>query len=249
MKQPLVSVIMPAYNASQYIEEAITSVLKQTYENLELIVIDDCSTDVTYELSRKFTMIDSRVKVFKNGSNSGVATTRNRGLKIAQGEYIAFLDSDDIWKTNKIEKQLRLAKNYTPCIVYSSYELFDVNGNRKPYMVPEKTDFASMLKENVIGCSTVLISKEIAKKYSFVKDFYHEDYVYWLNVLREGYSAVGTNEIMVEYRVLEESRSGNKVRSALKRWKIYREYLHLPLIKSVSAYCSYTINGIMKHFG
>lgn len=249
MKQPLVSVIMPAYNASQYIEEAITSVLKQTYENLELIVIDDCSTDNTYELICEICKNDSRIAVYRNEKNQGVAKTRNKGFKLAQGEYVALLDSDDVWHSNKIEKQVMLAIEAKADIIYCSYGMVDAAGKKigNDFIVPKTTDFSKMLKKSVISCSTAMLSKEIVKTYSFNKNYYHEDYIFWLNCLENGYSAVGIEEVLADYRILSKSRSSNKINSAVHRWKIYREYLKLPLLKAVYNWFSYVILAFVKY--
>lgn len=248
--KPKISVIMPAYNAEAFVREAIDSVLNQTYDNLELIVIDDCSTDNTFNLISQIGKTDSRIAVYRNEKNQGVAETRNRGFELAQGDYVALLDSDDVWRKEKLEKQLELARQYEPCIVYCSYALMDVAGKskNKEYIVPEKTNFAHMLEENAIGCSTVMLSKEIVGEYRFIKKYYHEDYVYWLRVLKDGYPAVGLKEVYVDYRVMENSRSGNKLRSALKRWKIYREFLELSFSQAFVSWIKYVFKGIIKYF-
>lgn len=103
---PLVSVIMPAYNAEKYIEEAVSSVLSQTYKNWELLILDDCSSDCTAEIAEYFASLDTRIRLLRNPQNMGVAKTRNRGFDIAKGEWIALLDSDDVWHSDKLEKQL-----------------------------------------------------------------------------------------------------------------------------------------------
>ena len=247
---PLVSVIMPAYNASKYIEQAIESVLGQTMEDLELVIIDDCSTDNTYEKAKRYEEKDNRVLVLRNQKNSGVARTRNVGFEKSRGEYIALLDSDDVWHPQKIEKQIEIVKEKKADIVYCSYALVGEDGKsiHKDFIVPEETDFSQMLKENVIGCSTVLLSCEIAKKYKFTTEFYHEDYVLWMELLKDGFCAFGTKEVLVDYRVLEKSRSANKFNSALKRWDIYRNCLKLPLGKSVGCFLHYFYAGVRKHF-
>ena len=115
-------------------------------------------------------------------------------------------------------------------------------------MVPETITFDGLLKENVIGCSTVIVSAEIANKYRFVEDYYHEDYCLWLNLLRDGYKVVGCEEVLVEWRLITNSRSFNKRNSALYRWKIYREYLNLPIRKSIRLFFHYFIGGIKKYY-
>jgi len=244
-----VSVVMPAYNAEKFVKAAVDSVLSQTYENLELLIIDDCSTDNTYNLLENIAMTDARIKLFKNEQNLGVANTRNRGFELADGEYVALIDSDDIWRREKLEKQISVIEGQKADLVYCSYAFINEKGQsmNKEYIVPEKTDFESLLRENVIGCSTVLISKNIYRKYRFLTDYYHEDYVLWLSILKEKYIFIGLKDVLVNYRVMENSRSGNKVKSAIKRWNIYRDFLKIPTLKAGIIWIKYVINGTIKY--
>lgn len=246
---PMISIVMPAYNAGKFITEAINSVVNQTYKNWELIVIDDGSSDNTVETIKFLAAEDERIHFYANEKNIGVAETRNRGFDIANGEYIALLDSDDIWLCEKLEKQIVLAKEKEADIIYTSYEIIDIHGNKtkEDYIVPSKTGFDELLGENHIGCSTVLLRKRIIEKYRFNKSFYHEDYVLWLQLLKDGFSAYGLTEALVKYRLYTGSRASNKFKSAKMRWIIYREYLKLPLIKSVKSIISYALAGIKKY--
>ena len=250
LKQPLVSVIMPAYNAEKYIEKAIMSVVNQTYTNWELIVIDDGSKDSTSEIVEKLVKKDERIAFFANEKNMGVARTRNRGFDLAKGEYVALLDSDDIWLEEKLEKQLVLFTETDADIVYTSYGIIDVEDKKykENYLVPPQTDFEKMLGENHIGCSTVLLKKSVTEKYRFNENFYHEDYVLWMQLLKDGYKACGLTEVLVQYRFYPGSRAANKIKSAQKRWIIYREYLDLPFVKSVVSLVNYMLAGIKKYF-
>lgn len=244
----LVSVIMPAYNVARFIEAAISSVLSQSLTDWELLVIDDCSTDNTYEIAAK--MEDPRIQVLRNEKNSGVARTRNRGIELAKGKYIAFLDSDDIWHPQKLERQIARLESAGADITYCSYAIIDANGKktRADYLVSPIATYGDILKENYIQCSAMLMKAELAKKYKFRTDFYHEDYVLGLNILRDGHIAAGCPEILLSWRYLENSRSFNKKKSAKNRWKIYREYLHLPLYKAVYLFCRYAMAGFRKYF-
>ncbi|MBQ8029479.1 MAG: glycosyltransferase [Clostridia bacterium] len=248
--EPVVSVIVPVHNGERYIEESIRSVLSQTYENLELIVIDDGSEDSTAEIVEKLSLNDSRLRFEKNPEKSGVAKTRNRGIELSRGEFVAFLDADDIWSPEKLEKQLQIVEKEGADLVYTSYEIVNSEGqaSRDPYLVPETVDFKGILKENVIGCSTVLLRSDIAKKYKFVENFYHEDYCLWLDILRDGYKAVGCRETLVKWRFITNSRSFNKKNSAIYRWKIYREYLSFSFVKSARLFVFYMIGGIKKYY-
>ena len=241
---------MPAYNCEKYIEAAIRSVIAQTYSAWELFVIDDGSADSTCLIAAEMEQKDPRVKLIRNPVNMGTARTRNRGLDLSTGEYVAFLDSDDMWHPDKLRLQIRNMQLQNADISYTSYAIINNEGKsvKKTYVVPESTSFEDLLKENVIGCSTVVLSGDIARNYRFISDFYHEDYCLWLDILRAGYKAVGCKEALVEWRLIENSRSFNKQNSARKRWKIYREYLGFSRIKSTGLLFRYFMNGIRKYY-
>lgn len=247
---PLVSVIMPAYNAEKYIDEAIGSVVNQTLTNWELIVIDDCSSDLTYQKAQEQARKDSRICVVQNDSNSGVARTRNRGIDLAQGAYIAFLDSDDVWHPEKLHRQLKKMTDTDAQIGYCSYAIIGATGEKvkADYLVPEHMTFDDILKENAIQCSAMLIRADVVKRFKFNTEYFHEDYVLGLQILKNGYKASGCREILLNWRYVENSRSFNKWKSAKNRWKIYRNYLSLPLDKSMYLFVHYTAAGLRKYF-
>lgn len=247
---PMVTVIMPAYRAQAYIEAAVRSVMAQTLSDWELIVLDDCSGDGTPELVRALAREDARIRLVCNGENMGVARTRNRGLDMARGEYIALLDSDDVWLPEKLERQLARMKDTGADICYCSYAIVDAAGERcRPdYLVPPEVDFDRLLGENVIGCSTVVLSRRALEAHRFATDFYHEDYVLWVTLLREGFRAVGCTEPLVHWRFIENSRSFDKRKAAGNRWRIYRDYLHLPLGRSLRAFAAYGAASVKKYF-
>lgn len=248
-QQPMISVIMPAYNAEQYIEAAIRSVMAQTVTDWELLVLDDCSTDHTCAVVEGLAAADSRIHLIRNERNKGVARVRNQGFDLCRGEYVALLDSDDEWHPEKLERQLQRLQATDAHLCYCSYEVIDGEGNRAraDYLVPEETDFEKLLRENVMGCSTVLLRRELIEKYRFNTDFYHEDYILWLQLLKDGYRAVGCGEILARWRLIETSRSFHKGNAAKNRWKIYREYLKLPLLKSLLVFGAYACSGLKKY--
>ena len=245
----LVSVIMPAYNASAYIEAAIRSVMAQTHTRWELLVIDDCSTDDTCAVVERLAAEDDRIRLIRNPHNSGVAATRNRGLELCEGAYVAFLDSDDVWHPNKLERQIQTAQQQQAQLVYTSYAIVDMQGHpcKKPYLVPAAVDFPDLLKENVIGCSTVLMTADLAKRYRFITGFFHEDYCLWLDILRDGHKAVGCTDVLTDWRWIVTSRSFNKKNGARNRWRIYRQHVHLPLWQSVWYFAAYVRRGLIKY--
>lgn len=243
-----VSIIMPAYNAERYITEAIQSVIAQTFTDWELIVIDDASQDSTVEIVQKFSAQNSRILLYRNMQNSGVSATRNRGLDMAIGEYVAFLDSDDIWASDKLEKQIYalLAENAQIC--YSSYSFIDLSGNsiRIPYIVDKETSYKKLLKENVIGCSTVILSRKFLGSARFDKGYFHEDYVLWLRLLKDGHTkAIGISDVLVQYR--NGGRSSNKIVAVKNRWIVYRKSEKLNIFQSTKYLIAYATNAIIKH--
>lgn len=245
----MVSVIMPAYQAEKYIEEAIRSVIAQTVTDWELLVLIDGSTDATAQIAETLAAEDSRIRVVCNETNLGAAGSRNRGLDLCSGDYAAFLDSDDLWHPQKLEKQIALLRQTGADFSYTSYAIIDENGVqvRSDYRVPARLQFEKMLGENVIGCSTVLLSPKVARTYRFSTEFYHEDYVLWLQLLRDGCRAAGCEETLASWRLNAGSRSFHKGNAAKNRWHIYRNYLKLPLHQSVRAFASYALAGLRKY--
>ena len=248
-KRPKVSVVMPLYNAEAYIEQAICSVKAQSMEDWELIVIDDGSSDASLEIAQAFAAEDSRIQVLRNEQNMGVSRTRNRGIALSRGEYIALLDSDDVWYPEKLRCQLARMAEEKADFCYSSYAIIGADGGKVKgdYLVPEQITFEEMLRENVFCCSSMIARAEVFQKIGFREDFYHEDYVFGLQVLQDGYRAAGCKELLLGWRYIENSRSFNKVKSAQNRWRIYREYLKLPFVRSVSLFVSYTFSGLRKY--
>lgn len=249
MGKPLVSVIMPARDASAYIEQAIRSVMGQTVTDWELLVLDDCSEDSTRGIVSDLAREDPRIRLYANGTPLGTARTRNAGLALCAGEYVALLDSDDVWHPDKLEKQLALAKKEGAQLVYCSYALVDESGNKgwNDFVVPPDTDVKRMLKENVIGCSTVLLAGQLVKRFRFSEQYYHEDYVLWLDILRSGAKAVGVEEVLVDYRCHSSGRSANKFRCAKGRWRIYRSFLGLSVPRSAWYLAHYALAGFRKY--
>lgn len=248
-EQVLVSVVIPAYNAEKYIEKTVRSVLRQTYANFEIVIVDDCSTDQSYACIQELAKEDKRIRYYQNEKNAGVSITRNTAIAKAKGKYIALLDADDLWVETKLEKQVELLRKTKAQIVYCSYAFIDENDQEilKPFLVPEETTYDAMLGKSVISCSTAMIERRLFDTYKFETDVYHEDYVLWLKMLRDNVKAVGDTQVLAYYRLMEGTRSANKINSAIKRWQVYRKSMKMPLAKSVIAMIQYVINGLMKY--
>lgn len=245
----LVSIIMPAYNAERFIEEAIRSVISQTVSDWELLVLDDCSQDRTPEIVKQLASEDVRITLIQNEVNQGVAKTRNRGFDLCRGKYIALLDSDDVWHPEKLELQLKCISENNADIAYCSYSLIDETGvkTRNDFIVPPTTTFENFLIQSVISCSTVLLSRQIVENYRFKDNYYHEDLVLWLQLLQDGYIACGVTSVLARYRVMEGTRASNKLRTAIHRWQIYHNFLGFSTIKSSVLLLRYAFLGIIKY--
>ena len=244
--QPLVSIIMPAFNGEAYIADAIRSVLAQSYACWELLILDDGSADRTAEIAEAFEKADSRIHLLRNPQNLGAAQTRNRGFELAKGDWVALLDCDDVWHADKLEKQLALAPRGE--ILYCSYALMDESGKHlSDFLVPEATDYEAMLRESVLSCSTVLLRRSILAGHRFSAEYYHEDYVFWLELLKAGYRAVACPKVLADYRLVKGSRSSDKRNSAKNRWLIYRQVEKLSVWKSAVVFAAYACNALRKH--
>lgn len=242
----LISIVMPAYNAAQYIEQSIESVLKQSYTNWELIIVDDCSVDDTYKIVDKLCLNEERIKLFRMNENSGVAMARNFAISMSRGKYIAFLDSDDLWLPDKLEKQLNLMQEKKAVISYTAYRQFSMEKVGNLVSVPEQVTYKQLLKGNVIGCLTVMLDKERLGNLQ-MKKARHEDYILWLDILKQGNIAYGLQEDLARYRKSETSLTSNKKRSALWTWQVYRQHQELSFFASIYYFIFYVCKGLLKH--
>ena len=247
-KKPIVSIIMAAYNAEKTIESAICSVLNQTYNDWELLVINDCSQDNTSEIVERLMNGDSRIHLISNAKNSGVSVTRNIGLKNARGEWIAILDSDDLWSSDKLEKQMKLVKEKKAELVFTGSAFISSEGNPINWElhVPETISYKELLKQNLISNSSVLVKKRLYQDYYAIGDDMHEDFAIWLGITKARRLGYGIDEPLLTYRLAKSSKSGNKIRAAKMNWKTYR-YIGLNPIKSTYYMCWYTVRGMLKY--
>ena len=245
----IVSIIMPAYNSENYIAESIKSVLAQTYIFWELIIINDFSNDNTLLIIEKYKSNDKRIRLINNERNLGVAMSRNKGIQVANGRYIAFLDSDDIWLREKLKKQVAFMKSRNIGISFSQYRHFtsNINETGKIIDVKEKLSYGELLKGNIIGCLTVMIDRNVVNKINMPKQR-HEDYITWLNILKTGLHAYGIKEDLARYRKNIKSLTGNKFKSLAWTWNVYRNSQKISLIKSMYYISFYVVKGLKKHF-
>ncbi len=222
-----VSVVMPAYNAEAYIEAAVRSVLRQTWTEFELIVVDDCSQDTTAKIVKRLAKEDGRITLLQNARNSGVSASRNAGVAHANGEWIAFLDSDDLWREDKLEKQLALLEQHPDAVLsYTASAFIDEAGRKYFYVMEaeEETTYKTLLRKNLLSCSSVIVRRDVMLRNPMGGDRMHEDYAAWLLILRETRCAYGLNEPLLVYRLRKQSKSGARLHSA---GMIYRSYRYV----------------------
>ena len=248
-KEPLVSVIIPAYNAEKIVRFTLDSVINQTYKNLEIIIVNDCSKDRTLDVLNEYAKKDKRIKVMSNEKNSGVAETRNNALKSATGDYIAFVDADDVWNIEKIEKQLNFMTENNYKLTYTSVQFIDNDGNLtgQKFIVPEEVTFNKLLKQNVITLSSAMISKEVLGERVFHDDHLHEDFIMWLEILKSDVEkAYGIKEVLVDYRLTPGSKSRNKWKSLKMTYGTYKHF-KLNFIKAHWNLMFYIIRSLKKY--
>ena len=243
----LVSVVMPAYNAAKTIEKSIETVLKQTYQSWELIIVEDCSKDQTLQLLEQY-KDNPKIKVIANKANSGAAVTRNNALEAAQGQYVAFLDSDDLWEPEKLEKQIAFLTEKKVGFSFTSYSCIDENGTdmgREIHVPPTVSD-KQLLGNTIIGCSTVLIDRSIIQDFRFVVNNKREDTFAWYLILKSGFIAYGMDEMLMKYRVASSSSSSNKYKMAKEYYRGLKEIAKLNLFQRVWYFGSYAFHALKK---
>ncbi len=231
----LVSIITPTYNSERYIEETILSVIAQTHHNWEHIIIDDRSQDRTKEIIEKYASVDKRIKPVYLSENKGVANARNYGILNSRGTYIAFLDSDDLWKPYKLKTQLDFMKQYGYGFTYSYYDIINGYGTKikENRATPLKINYKRLLNNNPIGCLTVLIKADVIKN-RLMPVLKHEDYATWLNILKHDLDyAYCIPEILASYRRINTSVSSNKIKTLSWTWNIYRNNQGLGIARSM----------------
>ena len=244
-----ISIITPCCNAAKYLAQTIESVLAQTWQEWEMLIVDDCSTDGSADVIMEYANKDSRIKYFRTSHPSGSpAVPRNVGIENASGRYIAFLDSDDMWLPEKLEKQIRVfQENADAAIVFSYYEKISEEGVRSDRVVtsPELITYDRLLYSNVIGCLTGMYDTEKVGKI-YMRQIGHEDYAMWLEILKKGFVGVNTCDVQALRRVRNGSVSADKFKAARWQWNIYRNVECLSIFKAVRCFVAYAFKGFLK---
>lgn len=250
MGRIFISIIVPVFNAEGYILEALNSIDSQSYNSYEVLVIDDASTDNTFNVISEYIKTKSKFKLFKNATNKGVAETRNKGCAISSYSYLAFLDADDIWHEDKLESCVNEIIKTDTDLICSSYNFINDTGANvsKPYLIENRFfTYKEILDENIIGCSTVILKKNVFMKFKFNKKYAHEDYMLWLELSYNNYKIYGISGPLVSYRKIKGSRSNNKLKAAINRWKIYLAREDLKFSEKIKHFLNYTVRAVTKH--
>lgn len=248
MEKGLVSVITPTYNCAKFIGETIESVQAQTYQQWEMIIVDDCSTDNTKEIVDKYIKEDSRIKYFCLENNAGAAVARTKAMELANGEYMAFLDSDDIWPEEKLKKQLAFMKKHDVAFSCTAYEQIDENGkslNKIIKTVP-KADYNRVLLDCPVGNSTVMYNVEKMGKFEVPNIRKRNDDALWLRMLKKEKYIYGMKSVLMKYRIRQNSISSNKFKVIKYHWILYRNIEHLSIVRSVFHIAYWCVIKLLK---
>lgn len=245
----LVSIITSCYNSEKFIRETYDSILNQTHTNWEWIVIDDDSSDNTFSIIKNISLIDSRVYVYKNNQNEGAAYSRNIGIKLAKGDYMTFIDSDDLWYPCFLEKVLQFITNYNYIMVFTSYEIRDESLKKSygTFHVSQKINFKQLLKGSPISCLTAFINIKSFPKFLMPGYSKRQDYGLWLRYLMQIDYAYGLNEVLAVYRKRKKSLSSNKFSVIIYQFLIYYDFLKFNFINSLFYTTTWFVNAFLKY--
>lgn len=249
MQKDLVSIIVPVYNSERFLKETIKTVKNQTFKNWELLLVNDCSTDNSKNIINDEIKKDKNIRLIELKENSGAAVARNVGIDSANGRYIAFLDSDDLWKNQKLEKQLEFIKENECAFSFTGYEFANElgKGNGKIVKVPSKMEYKHALKNTTIFTSTVMFDLEkISKDQIKFENIKSEDTATWWKILKSGYVAYGLNENLSYYRRTKGTLSSNKFEAIKRIWNLYRKQEKLNIFVSFYNFCFYAFNAVRR---
>lgn len=249
--EEMVSIIVPVYRAAAYIAETIEMVRRQTYNNWELILVDDCSPDNSADIIQgiQSSHDEGRIRLIRKERNEGAAKARNTGIDASKGRYIAFLDADDIWFPDKLERELAFMKEKQAVFAFTAYEFGDENakGTGKIVSVPEQLTYRKALTRTVIFTTTVMFDmKKLTKAQIQMPDVESEDTAAWWKILKAGYVAYGLNEVLAIYRRPAKSLSSNKLTAIRRIWELYRREERLTVSVSIFCFCLWAMRATLR---
>tara|TARA_B110000444_G_C18821122_1_gene587779 strand:- start:1076 stop:1825 length:750 start_codon:yes stop_codon:yes gene_type:complete len=244
----LVSIITPSYNSSQFVEECVSSVFSQTYQHWEMIIVDDYSEDNSRVIISELADKDKRIKSIFLEKNVGAAEARNVAIRQAKGKYIAFLDSDDLWDSYKLEKQIYFMEKKNIAFSFSTYQFMSEDGKKSENVIkaPQKMTYHTYLKNTIIGCLTVIIDREKTGEFEMPNIRSSHDMALWLLIMKRGFSAYGLEQNLAKYRVVSSSNTSNKVKASKEVWNVYRKVEKLNIFYSAICFIGYAFNAIKK---
>ena len=247
----LVSIIVPAYNVEKYIEETLDCVRAQTYADWELLLVEDCSSDNSVMLIQRYLeqANDHRIRLIRQPSNMGAARARNRGLNEAKGRYVAYLDGDDLWAPEKLERELAFMKERDAAFVFTGYEFADENGvgTGKVVHVPDSLTYRQALSNTTIFTTTVMFDTDkLPKDRLEMPVVKSEDTALWFKVLRGGVTARGLDENLAKYRRAGKTLSSNKLEAIRRIWNLYRKEEKLGLCRSFWHFCFWAMRAVRR---
>ena len=241
-----IDIILPNYNSSKYLKQTINSVITQTYQNWQLIIIDDCSDKKTLNLLKKFDK-HRKIKIYYQKKNNGAGFCRNLGMKKSKSPYIAFIDSDDIWNKNKLEKQINFMKKNHYSFSYTYYETF---GEKKKIIKPPLSfNYESFIKNTSIGTSTMMIERKKLKNIRFTNSKICEDYYFKCKLLKKVNFAYCLNKFLTKYRIRNNSMQSNNLKNIFWIWKINKDFNKLGFLNNLFSVINISINSIKKYGG
>ena len=242
----LVSIITPSYNSAKFIKQCIESVIAQTYTNWEMLIVDDYSADNSLQILKKYN--DKRIQLIELDKNVGASESRNVAIRKAKGKYIAFLDSDDLWEPQKLEKQISFMETEDIAFSFSTYQPMS-DDESKLYSIihaPKIVAYSSYLKKTIIGCLTVVIDREKTGGFEMPNIRSSHDMALWLLIMRRGFDAYGLDENLARYRIVSTSNTANKWRAAKDVWKVYRQFEKLSFFYSIWCFLNYAFNAVVR---
>ena len=246
-----VSIIMPYYKKSSYIDETVNSILNQTFEKFEIIIIDDELSENSSKVLSRINQLDKRVNILKNKKNLGAGQSRNNAIKLCNGEYIAFCDCDDKWKSNKLEVQLKIMHKLNLEFSHTSYEIIDKKNSKIGYReAQENLSFSQLQKSCDIGLSTVILKKDLFdnQNFRFGEIKTKEDYILWLSLAKKNIKLFGIKDCLVSWRKSKDSLSSSTFQKLYDGYKVYKDHLHYSRLKSLYFLLILSLNFILKRF-
>ncbi|MEL4280065.1 glycosyltransferase family 2 protein [Shewanella mangrovisoli] len=244
-EQPLVSIIMPSYNSAKTIAESIESVIAQTYQNWELLITDDVSVDHTRDIVRSYCAKDNRIKLFELDKNSGAGASRNNSIENSNGDYIAFLDSDDLWLPEKLLTQISFMELNNILLSYSAYQKFSSKGKGKIINPPSSVSYKQLILGNVIGCLTAIYNAKVLGKRYMPLIRKRQDMGLWLSILKDIKAAYCVDKVLAMYRT-DTGMTQNKFKILKWQWIFYRQHLRLNFFDSLYSFTLYIYNSLKK---